>query len=236
MTRVSSGNSTVDELFAEYRVTSPYGPRKDPFTGATAFHSGVDLVKAHRAPIRAFVDGTVTHAKMGVSGTGYGGFGIVVAVRDKNGCTHMYAHLDDVTVRVGDKVRRGDVVGHQGSTGRSTGSHLHYEVRRQGYGTHTDPIAYLREYYPVSKPQTVAAEIAKQAEEDVMKAIEAWKLELADKAIDSLAVKKDASGKTLLQNADEWKARLRKEPQKVLEDMPWLVFVLTDRATNGGVK
>lgn len=215
MTRVSSGNSTVDELFAEYRVTSPYGPRKDPFTGATAFHTGVDLVKAHRAPIRAFIDGTVTHAKMGVSGTGYGGFGVVVAVRDKNGCTHMYAHLDDVTVRAGDKVRRGDIVGHQGSTGRSTGSHLHYEVRHRGYGTHTDPIAYLREY-------------AEKAEEDVMKAIEAWKLELAVKAIDSLAVKK------LLQNADEWKARLRKEPQKVLEDLPWLLFVMVDRATNGG--
>lgn len=215
----------IDEMLAEYRVTSPYGPRKDPITGAPAFHTGVDLVKAHRAPIRAFVDGTVTHAKMGVSGSGYGGFGIVAAVRDKNGCTHMYAHLDDVTVRVGDKVRRGDVVGHQGSTGRSTGSHLHYEVRRKGYGTHTDPIAYLCEYYAAEK-------LAEKAEEAVMEAIAEWKLQLADKAIDSLACKTDASGKTLLQNADEWKARLRSEPEKVRDDMAWLVFVLTDRATN----
>ncbi|MBU8715377.1 M23 family metallopeptidase [Brevibacillus parabrevis] len=221
----------IDDMLREYRVTSPYGPRKDPITGASeTFHTGVDLVKAHRAPIRAFVDGTITHAKIGVSGTGYGGFGIVVAVRDKNGYTHMYAHLDDVSVHVGDMVQRGDVVGHQGSTGRSTGSHLHYEVRRRGYGTHTDPIAYLREYYPVSKPDAPTPELAEKAEEDVMKAIEAWKLELADKAIDSLAVKK------LLQNADEWKARLRKEPQKVLEDLPWLLFVMVDRATNGGGK
>ncbi|WP_338461521.1 M23 family metallopeptidase [Brevibacillus borstelensis] len=228
--------NVVDEMLAPYRVTSPYGPRKDPFTGAPVFHTGIDLVKGHLAPIHAFTDGVVTHAKMGVAGTGYGGFGVVVAVQDRNGATHLYAHLHDAAVRVGQRVKRGDVVGRQGSTGRSTGSHLHYEVRRKGYGTHTDPIAYLREYCPAVKEPVVAAEIAKKAEEDVMKAIEAWKLELADKAIDNLAVKKDATGKSLLQNADEWKARLRKEPQKVLEDMPWLLFVMVDRATNGGGK
>lgn len=216
--------SVVDEMLAAYRVTSPYGYRSDPFTSDRVFHTGIDLVKAHRAPILAFVDGTVTHAKMGVSGSGYGGFGIVVSVRDKNGCTHVYAHLADACVCVGDTVKRGGIVGHQGSTGRSTGSHLHYEVRRKGYGTHTDPVAYLREYYANKKPPIIAAEM----KEDVMKAIEAWKLELADKAIDNLAAK------TLLQNAAEWKARLRKEPQKVLEDLPWLLFVMVDRATNGG--
>ncbi|MGE7271335.1 M23 family metallopeptidase [Brevibacillus panacihumi] len=226
MTRVSSGNSTVDELFAEYRVTSPYGNRKDPFTGATAFHTGIDLVRAHLAPIRAFTDGTVTHANMGITGTGYGGFGIVVSVRDKHGATHMYAHLNDASVKVGDTVRCGDVVGRQGNTGRSTGSHLHYEVRRKGYGTHTDPIEYLCEYYPAKSPPVIGADLAEKAEEAVMEAIAEWKLQLADKAIDSLACK------TVLNNADEWKARLRSEPQKVLEDMPWLVFVLTDRATN----
>lgn len=209
----------IDEMLAEYRVTSPFGPRKDPINGATAFHTGIDLVKAHRSPIRAFVAGTVTHAKMGVAGTGYGGFGITVAVRDKNGATHMYAHLYDVTVSVGDTVKRGDVVGHQGSTGRSTGSHLHYEVRRKGYGTHTDPIAYLREYYAAEK-------LAEEAEEAVMEAIKDWQLQLADKAIDNLAAK------AVLNNADEWKARLRSEPDKVRDEMAWLAFVLTDRATN----
>lgn len=213
--------NVVDEMLAPYRVTSPFGPRKDPINGATAFHTGIDLVKAHRSPIRAFVAGTVTHAKMGVAGTGYGGFGITVAVRDKNGATHMYAHLNDATVNVGDMVKRGDVVGHQGSTGRSTGSHLHYEVRRKGYGTHTDPIAYLREYY-----RDEADALVEKAEEAVMEAIAEWKLQLADKAIDSLAAK------AVLNNAEEWKARLRSEPEKVRDDMAWLVFVLTDRATN----
>ncbi|QQE75234.1 M23 family metallopeptidase [Brevibacillus composti] len=218
--------SVVDSLLAEYRITSPYGPRKDPFTGKSAFHTGIDLVKTHLAPIYSFTDGVVTHAKEGVSGTGYGGFGVVVAVQDRSGATHLYAHLHDAAVRVGQRVKRGDVVGRQGSTGRSTGSHLHYEVRRKGYGTHTDPIAYLREHYAAVKVPVVAAELTEKAEVAVMETIKDWQLQLADKAIDSLAAK------AVLNNAEEWKARLRSEPEKVRDDMAWLVFVLTDRATN----
>ncbi|WP_409179203.1 M23 family metallopeptidase [Brevibacillus fortis] len=204
----------------------PYGPRVDPFTTKQVFHTGIDLVKKHRSPIRAFVTGVVTHAKEGVKGSGYGGFGIVVAVKDQNGCTHVYAHLHSTSVRVGDQVKCGDVVGLQGSTGRSTGSHLHYEVRRGGFGTHTDPVAYLREYY-----QSVDKSVDR-GDEDTVKALEPWKLQLADKALDSLASKKDTEGKALINNAEEWKQRLRTEPQEVLNDLPWLLFVLVDRATN----
>ncbi|MED1801766.1 M23 family metallopeptidase [Brevibacillus porteri] len=218
--------SKVDELLKGYRVTSPYGPRDDPFTQKPVMHTGIDLVKRHRAPIYAFVSGVVTHAKEGVKGSGYGGFGVVVAVRDDKGCTHLYAHLHSVSVKVGERVKCGDVVGYQGSTGRSTGSHLHYEVRRKGIGTHTDPVAYLREYYQsVDKP-------VDRGDEDTVKALEPWKLQLADKALDSLASKKDTEGKALINNAEEWKKRLRTEPQAVLEDMSWLIFVLVDRSTN----
>lgn len=143
----------VGSNFRGYKVTSPFGPRKDPITGEDAFHTGIDIVtgtwkgdvfeRKPGADICAFMDGTVTHAKEGVTGSGYGGFGIVVAMTDMNGCTQMYAHLSRALVRVGDKVKKGQVIGKEGSTGRSTGNHLHYEVRKKGYGTHTDPVEYL---------------------------------------------------------------------------------------------
>lgn len=132
-----------------YRVTSHYGNRPDPFgSGRTVWHTGIDLVKSHKAPIYAFVGGTVTHAKMGQTGTGLGGFGIVVVIVDKYGAAHLYAHLDSVSVSVGGAVKEGQEVGKQGNTGQSTGSHLHYEVRSKstpsyGYQTDTDPGAYL---------------------------------------------------------------------------------------------
>lgn len=140
-------------MFSTYRVTSPYGKRIDPITKkAGADHSGIDLVKAHKSPILAFIPGTVTHARMGVDGTGYGGYGNVVAIRDKNGNTQLYAHLDSISVKVGQVVTQGQEVGKQGTTGRSTGSHLHYEVRTNGtYGKHVDPVAYTQKYWEESQ-------------------------------------------------------------------------------------
>lgn len=139
--------------FEGYRITSPYGPRRDPFgSGKTEFHKGIDLVKSHRSPIFSFVPGKVKHAKMGVSGSGFGGYGIVVAVKDKAGYLHVYAHLDSASVIVGQSVAAGQEIGKQGTTGQSTGSHLHYEVRKMykpsyGYGTHVDPTEYLKLYF-----------------------------------------------------------------------------------------
>lgn len=138
----------IDEMLSAYRVTSPYGKRIDPITGANAYHSGIDLVKGHQSPIYAFIPGTVIHAQMGIKGNGYGGYGNVVVIRDKNGNTHLYAHLDSIGVKVGDIVLAGDIIGTQGTTGRSTGSHLHYEVRIDGkLLQHIDPIAHLKSYY-----------------------------------------------------------------------------------------
>lgn len=134
-----------------YRVTSGYGPRQSPISGKQEFHTGIDLVLSHQAPIASFTSGTVVHAQMGLTGSGFGGFGHVVAIQDEYGCLHMYAHLDQIKVGAGQRVRVGEVVGTQGNTGKSTGSHLHYEVRRQtkpsfGYGSHTDPVVYLEDY------------------------------------------------------------------------------------------
>lgn len=138
-------------MFDGYRITSPYGIRSIPNRPGSEFHTGIDLVKAHQAPIAAFTSGEVVHAGMGVAGSGFGGFGIVVALQDKYGALHAYCHLDRATVAVGNQVEAGQMVGYQGSTGQVTGSHLHYEVRTQsrpsyGYGTHTDPGRYLQDY------------------------------------------------------------------------------------------
>ena len=108
---------------------SPLGPRRHPKTGIPHFHTGVDLVKYHKAPIGAFVAGQVMHAGEGKSGTGFGDMCNVVAVRDDKGCLHCYVHLDSVSVRVGQRVERGQEIGKQGNTGKySTASHLHYEI------------------------------------------------------------------------------------------------------------
>ncbi len=144
--------------FTGYRITSPFGYRIHPITKLRAFHTGIDLVKSHRAPIHAFVGGLVLHARMGATGSGFGGYGNVVAIQDSKGSLHVYAHLDSCAVRIGQNVKAGQVIGYQGNTGNSTGSHLHYEVRKKSepkapYGWIADrvnncyePTKYLRDF------------------------------------------------------------------------------------------
>lgn len=106
------------------KVSSYYGPRIDPFNGRTAMHGGIDFRAATGTPVLATGEGVVTKAKR------IGGYGKVVEVRHKNGYTTRYAHLSRIHVKVGQRIRKGKIVGKVGSTGRSTGPHLHYEVRR----------------------------------------------------------------------------------------------------------
>ncbi|MEC0125362.1 GH25 family lysozyme [Paenibacillus pabuli] len=156
--------------FDGYKITSPFGMRKHPVSGANKFHRGVDLVVTPAdGPINAFVAGEVTHAQMGVSGSGFGNYGIVVAIKDDKGYLHVYAHLSAAGVKVGQQVKRGQLIGKQGSTGISSGAHLHYEVRKAcspqfGYTATeagvVEPTQYLINYYgqtPVKgdKPVTV---------------------------------------------------------------------------------
>ncbi|MEC0092927.1 M23 family metallopeptidase [Paenibacillus macquariensis] len=143
--------------FESYRLTSPFGMRMHPVYQILKFHKGVDLVRTpSMAPINAFVAGEVIHAKEGMKGSGFGGYGIVVAIKDNKGYLHCYAHLSAVLVKVGDMVKRGQKVGLQGSTGVSTGAHLHYEIRKAyspSYGyTETEigvvePTKYLQDFY-----------------------------------------------------------------------------------------
>ncbi|WP_459953957.1 M23 family metallopeptidase [Paenibacillus pini] len=121
------------------------------------FHRGVDLVTSpSNGVLIAFVAGEVLHAKMGVTGSGFGNMGNVVAIKDDKGYLHVYAHLSAVSVKVGQHVTRGEKIGNQGNTGKSTGAHLHYEIRKKyspSFGwTETEsgvvePTRYLQEYY-----------------------------------------------------------------------------------------
>ena len=123
-------------LSGDASVTSPFGYRPDPFLGRPALHSGVDLAQGYGAEIRATGAGRVTHAGPA------GGYGIMVEIDHGNGLTTRYAHMSEALVEEGQEVAKGAVLGRIGSSGRSTGPHLHYEVRVDGEPV--DPERYLR--------------------------------------------------------------------------------------------
>lgn len=134
------------------RITSPYGKRISPISGKEEFHTGIDLVKSHKGEIYCVVDGKVTHAQLAKTGSGLGGYGNAVCIVDKNNSLHLYAHLDSISCKEGEMIKKGQMIGTQGNTGQSAGSHLHYEIRTKstplhGWGFHTDPIAYLDKYF-----------------------------------------------------------------------------------------
>jgi murein DD-endopeptidase MepM/ murein hydrolase activator NlpD len=104
-------------------VTSSFGSRLDPFNGEGAFHTGIDIATDSGEAVRAPADGTVVKAGMGT------GYGREVLLDHGHGMETLYAHLSGFAVVAGQDVRRGDILGYVGSSGRSTGPHLHYEVR-----------------------------------------------------------------------------------------------------------
>ncbi|MDB5550690.1 MAG: rane protein associated metalloendopeptidase [Rhizobium sp.] len=117
------------------QITSLFGNRVDPFFGRLAMHAGIDFRQKTGSKVRATGAGTVIHA--GLSG----GYGNMVEIDHGNGITTRYGHLSKVLVKEGDIVNEGDLIALSGSTGRSTGPHLHYEVRRNG--TAVDPMRFL---------------------------------------------------------------------------------------------
>ncbi len=117
-------------------ITSRYGARVDPFLGRPAMHTGIDFRAKTGDPVRATASGTVVTAEYS------GGYGNLVEIDHGNGVTTRFAHLSRITVKVGKVVSQGTVVGRAGSTGRSTGPHIHYEVRVDGGAI--DPMRYVR--------------------------------------------------------------------------------------------
>ena len=117
-------------------VTSEFGNRRDPFTGERKGHSGMDLAVPTGTSVRAALPGTVT-----VSTYNRGGYGYYVMIDHGNGLSTLYGHNSQLLARVGQTVEAGDVIALSGSTGRSTGPHLHFEVRING--ERTNPRSYL---------------------------------------------------------------------------------------------
>jgi len=117
--------------------TSGYGVRSDPFGRGAAMHAGIDLAGPSGTPIYATADGYVTDA-----GYNSGGYGNLIKVDHGRGIETRYGHLSSMAVRAGQQIKRGQLIGRMGSTGRSTGSHLHYEVRIDGKPV--NPIPFMK--------------------------------------------------------------------------------------------
>jgi len=140
LTRLEEVRSTAESL--PFRnpaigkdVTSPFGNRRDPFLGRLALHSGIDFRFSPGERIRPTAPGKV------ISAGWTGGYGNMVEIDHGNGISTRYGHMSQVLVKVGDTVDRDDVIGLAGSTGRSTGTHLHYEVRQDGHAV--DPVYFM---------------------------------------------------------------------------------------------
>jgi murein DD-endopeptidase MepM/ murein hydrolase activator NlpD len=129
-------NSAPNLWPVEGLVTGSFGERIDPFNGEGAFHSGVDISAGVGQPVVAPADGYVTFADF------LGGYGRAVMIDHGHGITTRYGHLANFAVIAGQHIRRGDTVGYVGLSGRSTGPHLHYEVRIND--TPVNPYKYLR--------------------------------------------------------------------------------------------
>jgi len=129
-------NSAPNLWPVEGQITGSFGERIDPFNGEGAFHSGVDISAVVGQPVLAPADGTVTFADF------LGGYGRAVVLDHGHGITTRYGHLASFAIAAGQYVHRGDVLGYVGLSGRSTGPHLHYEVRIND--TPVNPYKYLR--------------------------------------------------------------------------------------------
>jgi murein DD-endopeptidase MepM/ murein hydrolase activator NlpD len=123
-------------VIGEVEFTSGFGVRSDPFLGRPAMHTGLDFRAAMGDPVRATANGKVASSGWA------GGYGRRVEIDHGNGLSTRYGHLSEINVKVGDTIKIGQVIGAVGSTGRSTGPHLHYETRIDGEAV--DPQKFLR--------------------------------------------------------------------------------------------
>ena len=116
-------------------MSSKYGQRLDPFTGKSAWHAGVDFAGKDRSDVVAVAGGVVTHASKRY------GYGLMVEITHGDGYVTRYGHHAEILVAVGDVVKPRQVIGKMGSSGRSTGPHVHFEVLKNG--KHVDPSRYV---------------------------------------------------------------------------------------------
>jgi murein DD-endopeptidase MepM/ murein hydrolase activator NlpD len=121
---------------ANGHFTSLFGYRRNPFGGGAEFHKGADIANTFGTNIIATANGKVTFAAR------RGGYGLSVSINHGNGLVTTYSHMSKIVATVGQEVNRGDIIGKMGSTGSSTGVHIHYEIIKDG--THINPISYMK--------------------------------------------------------------------------------------------
>jgi murein DD-endopeptidase MepM/ murein hydrolase activator NlpD len=136
LTRTLGAVPVRKPIVGEIDLSSSFGVRSDPFGRGPAMHSGLDFRASHGSPVRATATGTVAAAGWN------GGYGKMVEIDHGNGISTRYGHLSEIDVKLGQPVRIGQTIGRVGSTGRSTGPHLHYETRIEGDAV--DPQKFLR--------------------------------------------------------------------------------------------
>jgi len=122
------------------RITGSFGHRSDPFSGKDAFHTGLDIASRYGDAVHATADGIVAEVAR------RGGYGRLIVIDHGLGITTWYGHLSRFATRSGTRVRLGDIIGYEGRSGHTTGTHLHYELRINN--TPINPLRYLRDVPP----------------------------------------------------------------------------------------
>jgi len=136
LTRTLGAVPVRKPIMGEIDLSSGFGVRSDPFLGRPAMHTGLDFRSSTGDPVRATATGVVESA-------GYnGGYGKMVEIDHGNGFSTRYGHMSEIEAKIGQQIKIGQIIGRVGSTGRSTGPHLHYETRI--YGDAVDPQKFLR--------------------------------------------------------------------------------------------
>jgi murein DD-endopeptidase MepM/ murein hydrolase activator NlpD len=135
----------------DMKLTSSFGVRSDPFHGTAAMHAGVDIPGPVGTPIYATADGVIGRAGR------FGGYGNLITVNHGKGIETRYGHLSKILVAPNTRVRRGQLIGLMGSTGRSTGSHLHYEVRVDGKAV--NPMPFMQNASVIEQVEQSAARL-----------------------------------------------------------------------------
>ena len=144
--------------------TSGYGVRSDPFRGRAAMHAGIDLAGPLGTAIYATADALVGRSEWA------NGYGNLIELNHGRGIQTRYGHLTRSAVRAGQRVKRGDLIGYMGSTGRSTGSHLHYEVRIDGKAVNPIPFMQSNDYLlAVQRRAAAATQVAMGGPQDAAK-------------------------------------------------------------------
>ncbi|HCM16606.1 MAG TPA: hypothetical protein DHW79_11880, partial [Candidatus Cloacimonas sp.] len=141
---------------------SSFGKRLDPFTGRWANHQGVDYRARRGTPVYAVANGTVTSARYN------GGYGNEVRIKHSSGMITLYAHLNSYSVRSGQTVKRGQIIGRVGSTGRSTGAHLHFGLMNNNRYINPNQLRMVGAER-LNKDQMAEFEIQKQKIRDMMR-------------------------------------------------------------------